>query len=382
MNKNLKISYLLGFLVSISIALVSYINSSFLSQFIDKKYEGLIFALASLVTIIAISKITKILSFWGNRHTTTILGFVTFFSLVLLPNTNKSFIAIVSFLTFFVSYNLIVMNLDIFIEDFSKGKNIGKLRGLYLTIANSGWVLAQLVSGKVLEDYSFKGIYLLSSSFILIFLFIIILNLKDFKDTEYKQFSFLKTVALFIKNKDLGNIYLINFILKIFFSWMVIYTPIYLHQNLNLPWDTIGIIFAFMLTPFVFLSFPLGKLSDKIGEKEMLILGFIIMSLSTLFIPFLTKENILLISFVLFLTRIGAATVEIMSESYFFKKIKEENTDELSFFRTNTPLAYIIGPIIATIIIFILPDFKYIFLILSTILLLGVFVSLKLKDTN
>lgn len=382
MHKNLKKTYFLGFLISIAIALVSYINSSFLEQFINKKYEGLLFACASIITIIFMLLMPKALNIFGNRKTILFLSSGIFFALFGLANTQNTQIAILSFLTFFSFQNLVIMNLDIFIEDFSKNKNIGKWRGLYLTISNMGWVLSQIISGQIIEKYSFRGIYTLSSIFVLFFFFILLFSLKDFKDPQYQKMNLLKSVKRFSQKINLKNIYFINFILKFFYAWMVIYTPIYLHENLNVSWETIGFIFAIMLTPFVFLSFPMGRLSDKIGEKEMLILGFSIIIVSTFFIPFLTGSKIYLLILVLFATRVGASIIETMSESYFFKNIKEEDTDELSFFRTNTPLAYVIAPIIATAILFIIPEFKYIFWVLALILLSGLFTSLKLKDTN
>ena len=59
---------------------------------------------------------------------------------------------------------------------------------------------------------------------------------------------------------------------------MIIYTTLYLHDTMKFSWQSIGSIYAFMLLPFVLLSlsYPLGRLSDKIGEKKILIIGFII----------------------------------------------------------------------------------------------------------
>ena len=103
---------------------------------------------------------------------------------------------------------------------------------------------------------------------------------------------------------------------------MVIYTPIYLHEYIGFGWDKIGIIFSIMLLPFVILDFPLGKLSDKIGEKKMLMAGFLIMTSSVLAIPLMTEPLLWLWAVILFMTRVGAATIESLSESYFFKVIK------------------------------------------------------------
>jgi len=163
---------------------------------------------------------------------------------------------------------------------------------------------------------------------------------------------------------------------------MVIYTPIYLYDHLGLGWDKIGIIFTIMLLPFVILEYPLGKISDKIGEKELLIAGFAISAFFTLLIPFVKIPSVLAWGLLLFGTRIGAAMIEVMSETYFFKKIKPEAAEEVNFFRNTYPLSYIIAPIFAIPILFLVPSFEYLFYVLGAIMLIGLLITLKLKDTN
>ena len=161
---------------------------------------------------------------------------------------------------------------------------------------------------------------------------------------------------------------------------MVIYTPIYLHEYLNFGWDKIGIIFSIMLIPFVILEFPLGKLSDKIGEKKILIAGFIVSILSILAIPFINEPRLIFWAGILFATRVGAATIEVLSESYFFKVVSEENADAISFFRNTTPLSYIIAPLLAVPVLLFVPSFEYLFFILGAVMLYGLFITLRLRD--
>ena len=141
-----------------------------------------------------------------------------------------------------------------------------------------------------------------------------------------------------------------------------------------------GTIFTIMLLPFVILDYPMGKLSDRIGEKRMLILSFTICALFVLIIPFIQNKSLFIWSGILFFTRVGAAIVEIMSESYFFKAVSVDNSEAISFFRNTGPLSYLIAPIIATIILATTPSFKYIFYVLAPIMLLGTLISLRLKD--
>jgi MFS family permease len=127
---------------------------------------------------------------------------------------------------------------------------------------------------------------------------------------------------------------------------------------------------------------PLGKIADKwFGEKEILIGGTIIISLSTMACSFLLIPNWIFWAILLFITRTGAATVEIMKETYLFKKIDAVDTGIISLSRINVPFSYLVGPVFVSLVLLVL-DFKYVFLLLGIIMLLGLKQAWKLKDTK
>lgn len=382
MNKNRKIIYLAGFLFSIPLALTSYVNSSFLESHINNYYVSIVYIIASSIAILGLLKMPKFLSKIGNRKAILSFSLISFLSLIALAFTSNIYIVIASIGIYFIFTDFIIASLDIFIEDFSKNHNVGKLRGLYLMIINFSWVIAQMLSGSIIQKSSYQGIYLFSAFFMILVVAIFMIFLKDFIDPKYVKVPVSKTIKHFFKNKNLLKIYLVNLILKFFFAWMVIYTPIYLHEYLNFSWSKIGLIFTIMLIPFVLLDYPLGKLSDKIGEKKMLIAGFVIAIISTFSIAFINNPILIYFAIALFFTRVGAATIEIMSESYFFKEITERDADVISFFRNTYPLSFIIGPLLAIPVLMFIPSFEYLFVVLTIVLLLGLWITLKLKDVK
>ncbi len=382
MKHNRKIIYLAGFLFSIPLALTSYINSSFLESYINEYYVSILYVVSSLLTIIGLLQMPKILERLGNRRTTFWLSIILFLSLLALAFGENKFIIIPAFVLYWISASFIIATLDIFVEDFSKSSSVGRFRGFYISVINIAWIVSEMVSGSIIAKSSFAGMYLLSAMFMLLVSIIFIFSLHNFVDPKYKEVPILRTVKLFIKNKTISKIYFIDLVIKFFYAWMVIYTPVYLHQYLNFSWEQIGLIFTIMLLPFVLLSFPLGLLSDKIGEKKIMIAGFFIMSASTLSIPLITESKVWIWALVLLCTRIGAASTEAMSESYFFKVIDEKNADDISFFRNTSPLAYIIGPLLAIPVLFYVPSFKYLFFVLGAILLVAFLMSLRLKDVK
>ena len=382
MRKERIIIYLVGFLFSIPIALTSYINSSFLGTYINEYYVGFLYIISSLITIYVLLKTPKLLNKIGNRKSSLYFSLATFLSFILLAFGNKSFIIIPAFIIYFIFSNILIASLDIFVEESSKKSSIGKFRGLYLMILNSAWVIAQIISGSIINKSSFRGLYIFSAIFMLLVSVIFILFLKDFKDPKYVKMSMFKTLKTFLKNKGLKKIYQINLILKFFYAWMIIYTPIYLHEYMNLSWDKIGVVFTIMLIPFVILQYPMGKISDKIGEKKLLIWGFLISTFFILIIPLITESKIWIWGLILFGTRVGAATIEVMSESYFFKKVKAEDSEEINFFRNTNSVSYIIAPLMAVPILLLVPSFKYLFYVLGAIMLIGLLITLRIRDTR
>ncbi len=380
MKNHIKIIYLAGFLFSIPLALTSYINSTFLENYVGEYYVGIIYVLASFISVVGLLKMPRILTLFGNRIAILIFTLLGFLSLVILALSHNVLLTIFGIVMYFIATDFIIASLDVFIEYFSKNKGIGKFRGLYLMIINFAWILAQMISGSIIEKSSFQGIYFFSAGFMFLVSIIFIIFLRDFVDPKYTKVPITKTIKVFLKNKSISKIYLINLILKFFFAWMVIYTPIYLYEYLGFGWEQIGLIFTIMLIPFVLVDYPLGRLSDKMGEKKMLIAGFLVTIFFTFLIPFIGKPGVWIWAIILFGTRVGAATIEIMAESYFFKEIGERNADEISFFRNTYPLSFIIAPLVAIPVLLFVPSFKYIFFVLSAILLLGFFITLRLKD--
>jgi len=127
---------------------------------------------------------------------------------------------------------------------------------------------------------------------------------------------------------------------------------------------------------------PVGRLADtKFGEKEFLTFGFIFMAITVSILPLITSTNFWVWTLALFATRIGASIVEIMTETYFFKKIDGTDAHILSVFRNNKSIAWIIGPFIASVFL-VFFDLKDIFLALGLIMLLGLKYSLTIKDTK
>lgn len=374
--------YILGFLFALHATLPIYINSSFLSGITNEQFVGIIYSIGSVVTVLCFLIIPSILRKFGGYKTVVMFILLELLSLVALAFIKSPLFLIIFFVTSLVSIAIIGFIIDLFLENVSSDNKTGKIRGVFLTSVNIAWIISPLITSFILTNGDYWKIYVAAAIILIPVLFLAKHNLSNFKDKPYDKTTFLKTAREIWGNKDIRNIFAVSFLMQLFFAWMVIYTPIYLHNYIGFSWDQIGILFSVMLLPYVLTELPLGKIADdKLGEKEILTVGFIIMAISTGLISFISNDNFYLWMAILFITRIGASMVEIMNETYFFKKIDSSQMAIISIFRTTKPLAYVIGPIIATIL-FMFIDFKYLFIILGFMMFYGLRFSLALKDTK
>lgn len=81
------------------------------------------------------------------------------------------------------------------------------------------------------------------------------------------------------------------------------------------------------------------------------------------------------------MTRIGASAVEVMTESYFYKHVGPQDIHIISFMRTIRAAAYIIGPIIGSLVLAFMNE-RFLFLVLGIIMLAAIPHSLSIKDTR
>jgi MFS family permease len=378
------VMYITAFLFALSANLPFYVNSSFLSQFLSESSVGLVYALSSAVAILVFFLTPGLLERFGNFRLTLAIFCVQLLALIGLGAFSSGYFIIPLFVLSFVSVAILNFNLDIFVEHSTDTEHMGRVRGIFLTSANLAWIVAPLLSSFILTDNDYWKLYLAGATLTIPTILLIATNLAEHEDGLYHRAPLFETLRKIAGNKNIFGSFAVNFTLQMFYAWMVIYMPIYLHSHIGFTWDEIGVMFSIMLLPFVITEAPLGKLADKRwGEKEMMAIGFIIVALATGVISFVTSNSLVLWTSILLITRIGASIVEIMTETYFFKKIDGEDINVMSIYRTMRPTAYIIGPVIATILLSVVGiDIQYLFAILGLIMFIGLRYSLTLEDTR
>ena len=368
--------YLAAFFFALSGSVPLYVNSSFLGQFLPESLIGFAYSISSLLLLFLLPQLPKILTRWGNYSATLFIFGLTALAFLGLSIAPYALVALALFIATQTLLSLGFFNFDVFLEAFSSNAKTGTIRGFMLTIVNIAVFLGPLLAGMILTDSDFWKIYLVAPFFLVGAIFLIARNLKTFKDPAYRAITFWKTLrnALLARHPHdtIRHALIGDFLLRFFYAWMVIYTPLYLSRYVGFEWSDIGIIIAIALVPFMLFEFPIGKLLDKVfKEKYVMALGFAIAASFTMALFFVESTSLLVWAGLLFGTRVGASFIEISSESYFFKHISTVDTTILSVFRNTQPLAYIVAPSIASALL-VTVSFEYLFLALGLFLCLGI----------
>ena len=260
----LHVTYLATFFYALHFAITLYIESSYLSAFFSEKIVGLIYIIASVLSIWAVVKLPKVLLIYGNYKSSLVLIFLEVIALLGLITANSPYPAILFFVFHQILLAMLFVSINIFLESFSTNESTGRTRGTFLTIINTAILLGPLVASGFLEDSNFNIVFILSALFTFPMFVLIATNFKKYSDPIYNKLEFLGTIIEVIKHPDILKISVLRFSLEFFYSIMVIYTPIYLHVYLNIPFSAIlGIIMPVALSPFVIFPYILGNIADK-----------------------------------------------------------------------------------------------------------------------
>lgn len=369
--------------LGLQLGLASYILSTFLQKQVGDRSVGWFFLLGYLISFFVLINLYKLIRECGRAQTLFIFVGIRWASLIGMGIFWYHPISVVFAVFSLVGSSMLWATLDVLVESYSDDKTTGKTRGLFLTILNLGFLSAPFVSTWLVQNFEngFQLVFYAAAFFTLIPLIILALFFQERKYGIARRRKNFSVVRELLKRKDVLRIYSVSFLLDLFYSVMVVYTPVYL-LSIGLGWIEIGKIFTVMLIPFVVLQYPLGVLADrKTGEKEWLIGALAVMSIATIAIGFIKVPNVGIWMSVLLLTRVGAATVEVMRDTYFYKQIGPKDIELMDFYRTTRNLAYVVGMTVSSLLLMFL-SLNDIFIVLGLVVGVGIIPLFKLKDTK
>lgn len=383
------ISFTLVYLVSIIFTFQSlvtaYSSSTYLEQFIMPQFVGLVFAAAALLGIIITLLLPRLLRAVGNVAATITMMLLMMFMLTLVGLAPTPFLTIAAYIIYMSLFPQIYFNIDIFLETLigeEEGTTGGK-RGLILTLMSLAAFCSPIAMGYIIgSSDDLASVYFVAAAVGFLFIGILIAKFRHFYDPEYVTIRVRDLVKIAFVSKDVSTVMFAQFLLQVFFTWAVVYFPLFLATVVGFDWETISKIIAVGLFAFVVFEYPIGLIADKyIGEKEMMALGFVVLAIASASIFAMSQASAIAWMALMFLSRFGASLVEVTTESYFFKQVKGHDSNLISLFRLTRPLGSLVGTIIASISLFFLP-FNFIFIVLAFVMVIGAFSTLRITDTK
>ena len=367
-----KAIYWATFFFTLNYAFLLYINSSFLGKFFSEAGVNALYAGSAVIAILSLSKIPHIINHHRRYWVTSSLLIIGSLASIGLAFSVTPLLIAALFLLINAIQILLRFILDIYLEQFSRVSDTGMTRAIELTVMNVAVAISPFIVGTLTRGQDFSLVYLTAGLLLIPTLIIILVKFSKVKHKQYVESNFFSSLGKIWKIRALRSSFAANFLLEFFYTWMTIYVPIYLSQVIGFSWSEIGIILTIMLLPFIFFELPFGKIADALtGEGSILSIGFFLAAFFTLVLAFLHTKNLYAWAMILFMTRIGASAIEIMSEAHFFKNVSIHDANLLGVFRDTRPLALMAAPLVGNLI---MPYYGYtgIYIALAVIMLWGV----------
>ncbi len=377
--------YLASIIFTFINLLTAYSSSTYLEQFISSQTVGLLFAISAALAIVLSLTLPRLLRHIGNVNCSLLLITGVSLALVCMGLALSTPLTLIAFVVYLALAPQIYLNIDIFLETLigTDEGSTGSRRGLILTLMSVAAFVSPLAMGYIIgPENNFAHVYFVGAAAGLVLIALIVSRFRQFLDPVYTTILVRDMLRDARKNVDIRTVMAGQFLLQFFFTWAVVYIPLYLATTIGFDWPTISTILAAGLLAFVIFEYPIGYIADRhIGEKEMMALGFVFLTISSACMSFMASFGVVAWMLLMFTSRIGASLVEVTTESYFFKKVNGDEPNLIGLFRLMRPLANLAGTITGSIALLFLP-FHFIFIVLACVMVSGIFITSFLTDTK
>ncbi len=274
--------------------------------------------------------------------------------------------------------------LSIFVDDFTERKNLAKAEGKFYMFNNIGLLIGPVLGGYSAKYFGDSSIFVLAGFFYVIALFVFLYqhiyqknpHITHGKHKEDIRELFLN-IKIFFHNKEFRKVFILAFGLNYWWAVSLIYIPLEI-KNLGFGDNIVGWVVALMAIPLILFERNTGRVADRRGIRFPATFGFSLLVLFVLSFPLLYFKPILaLIAFVV--VNFGAAWIEPLQETYFFKVAKKEEREKLyGIYNAAQPFSSIVSPFIGGFLYF-LGGAKGLWFGTAGFLLLFVFNALRIK---
>jgi MFS family permease len=382
-RKLLVVGFVVTLLYSLHFAIPLYVNSIMLGTMFSKAGVSIIIMLAAISALFVTTHLGQTIKKYHNYKTTLMLLFVSIVSTAMIGLVNIPLLVALFYILHFSCVAALFIMVNLYIEEFTDVDEEGATRGMFLTLLNTGILVAPLVAGGIVNTSGFMGVYIISSLCLIPVIFLMRRFYAHVHEPKYLNINYKVAIREALMNKNIYGALVALLALESFYVLMSVYSGIYIVETIGIPLPVyLGVIMPFALIPFVILPYGLGKLADiRTGEKEMMVVGLTMIGLSTIFISFVTSQNPLTWAVVLFIARFGSAMLEAMIFSYFFKRVDRSDVGLVALFGSIRTLAFIFVPLIGSLVFIFIDGLQTIFIFGGIAVLFAIIPVLKIRDT-
>ena len=173
-----------------------------------------------------------------------------------------------------------------FVGDTATRKHEGSLMGTFDVSFYSALAAGPVIGGFVHDIYGFPGIFLIWFILCCLSLLIGLTGISRIENTLQTTNKTAINYKIISESRTLQGLFCFIFSRSFGIVLVAIFLPLHMHSGLNLSSIQIGVIMTFgsILIP-VFLR-PMGKLSDRVDRRLLVIIGGSLTAVSILFLPF------------------------------------------------------------------------------------------------
>lgn len=253
----------------------------------------------------------------------------------------------------------------------NRGEAMGFLGSASALGVGSGPVIAGLFEDTIGWRWIFFLIFFLSLIIGILFL----TTFKDPRKVDESKFDLNKLFKLIKEALSENSVRLLGICaFLMFFSYIaaLTFTSVYLGDELSMKATKIGIILSSAGFAAVIVAIPAGKLVDIIGRQKVILIGFIIMFIAFMLLPFADTFTRFVILF--FLLGCGAGTTWPALNTIAVELIPEKRATVASLYNSFRFWGYAASPIILAPIYLEL-SIKHLYLTCASIVLLNMLIA-------